>query len=369
MTASWKPFAKRFERERAPRLLAVVASTAALALTACGSAQKVERRSGDHVEVGRGVPSRAYAWYARARYLHRIGELELAEHAYREVLSLDPKSGAAYAGLGAVHCAASREQAGETFARGRRRADEKVPVQVAQGRCELFWGEAERAIASARQAFVREPASPEVNALLVDALRSAGKDAEATRFERAQWLYGGTKPPRSPSMPTRAAVDRALQSGDLPLAEALSLETMTQSELAVRALAFGHVEFARELAGLIALAAPDDRTAVLVLTLTRGASEEGAPPSEISDADAPAPDAPAPHALGLCLLAEHVRSHLGQEATGTYLTAVGPGAVPATLGAWKDAGDPLLAACARRLARALTMSSTADATSSADRAP
>lgn len=367
MTASWKPFAKRFERE--PRLLAVVACMAALALTACGSAQKVQRRSGDHVEVGRGVPSRAYAWYARARYLHRLGELELAEHAYREVLSLDPKSGAAYAGLGAVQCAASREQARETFARGRKRADEKVPVQVAQGRCELFWGEAERALASARQAFARAPASPEVNALLVDALRSAGKHAEATRFERAQWLYGGTRPPRSPSMPTRAAVDRALQSGDLPLAEALSLETMTQSELAVRALAFGHVEFARELARLIAFAAPDDRTALLVLTLTH-ASEEGVPPSETSEPDALTPDAPALDTLGLCLLAEHVRSHLGQEATGTYLTALGPGPAPATLGAWQGAGDPLLAACARRLLRELPMSSTADgATSSADRAP
>ena len=359
MTASWKLFTKRFERSRAP-WLALLASLAGLVLAGCGGAQKVERRSGDHVELGRGVPSRAYAWYARARSFHRSGELELAERAYREVLSLDPKSGAAYAGLGAVHCVASREQAGETFAQGLRRADEKVPVHLAQGRCELFWGEAERATASARRAFAREPASPEVSALLIDALRSSGKDAEAARYERAQWLYGGSRPVKSTAPPTRAAVDRALESGDLPLAEALSLETMTESQLALRAFALGHVEFARELSSIVALAAPSDRTALLVLELTQSSSEGVTPPGE----------APPLDDLGLCLLAEHLLARVGREAARTLLDAAGTEAAPVILQAWQRAEDPLLTTCARHIAGSLALAkAAAEATSSAARSP
>lgn len=349
MIASWLLCTKRCERGPARGFLALVA---ALMLTACSGSQKIERRAGAHVESGRKVPSSAYAWYARARALHRQGELELAEHAYQKVLALDARSGAAYAGLGAAHCATSRERARGTFARGLRRADEKVPIHLAQGRCELRWGEAERALEAARRAFARAPAAPEVSALLVDALRSASQGAEAARVERAYLLYARSQPPRVAPAPDRRAVDRALERGNLVLAEALSLEAMSQGELALRALALGHVAFARELAQLIVLAAPTDGTAHLVLALAG------------EDAGVPLGDLSPPHPLGLCLLAERLRSHVGADAAAAYLEV----AAPAARAPWQNAEDPLLAECARRLPNSRPASAET-ATSAAPQAP
>jgi len=346
MIASWKHSAKRSFRLRSERgparativQVACVALASALTLPSCGGLQKkVERRRDQQIEVGRRVSGVAYAWYARARFLHRQGELVLAREAYREALDADPRSGAAYAGLGASYCETERTMASETFARGLRKADETLPIYLARGRCELLWGEPAQALVTAEQAFSLEPAAPETSALLVDALASTGRLAQAQRVERAQRMFAGLGKTTIEAEAGTAAVDSALRRGDLARAEALSLEVMPASHFAARALALGHVEYAAEQAALVFAAAPNDRTAWAVLLLTRPA------------ATPPEPDGPPPDELALCLLGERVRTEAGLLAAEAYLRAAGPASPELDLGDWRTADDPLLVHCANRL--------------------
>jgi len=348
MTAFWKHSARcseprRESRRARPGLLSLallpVLAWSALCL-GCGGLQKVERRNGDHVEVARSVPPRAYAWYARARYLHRLGEIDLAREAYLAVLDADPRSGAAYAGLGSTYCSSDRDLAERTFSRGLRRADERVPIHLEHGRCQLGWGEAKLAVASARQAFERDPSSPEASVLLVDALTAAGQTAEAARVARGHRLYARALPPPPPGAPSEVAIDRALVQGDFALAEALSLEVMPQSVLAARALALGRRGYAEELAALVTAASPDDATAWTVLALTRGG------PVELEH------DHAGPSPLATCLWAERLRSDVGLPSAAAYLKAASAAGTAAVPRSWQEAGDALLEACSQRLIQA-----------------
>jgi|GEM_PF-1658443 len=315
--------------------LALLASSVLL-LSSCLGQQEVDRRHGAHVERGRTVPPSAYAWYARARHFHRLGQLGLAREAYDAVLDSDPKSGAAWAGLASTYCEEDPQRAEAAFDKGLARAAETLPLHLARGHCELGWGKPAPALSSARAAFLVDPASPEASALLVEALAAVGQRDEATRVQRGQRLYGRTQGQAPPPEATRTQVDRALSRGDFALAEALSLELMTRSTLAARALALGQREYAAAQAALVALAAPADVRAWAVLSLTQGTSAE--PPSGVGDLGE----------LVTCLWAEKLGTSVGAPARAAFLKAGGTDA-GSTLRAWRADGDPLLAACAARL--------------------
>jgi len=317
---------------RASALLAA----SALLLSSCLGQQEVDRRHGAHVERGRTVSPSAYAWYARARHFHRLGQLGLAREAYDAVLDSDPKSGAAWAGLASTYCEEDPERAEAAFEKGLARAAETLPLHLARGRCELGWGKTAPALSSARLAFLVDPASPEANALLVEALAAVGQRDEATRVQRGQRLYARTQDQATPQSATRTQVDRALSSGDFALAEALSLELMTRSTLSARALALGQREYAAAEAALVALAAPSDVRAWAVLSLTQGIrAEPPGGPGELGE-------------LLTCLWAQELRTSVGTAAAAAFLNAGGSDAA-STLRAWRIEGDPLLAACAARL--------------------
>ena len=345
MIASWMPSAKRCRRSGRRTTSTIALLAFSMLLVACAGARKVERRQGQHVELGRRVSPTAYAWYARARYLHRLGQLELARAAYGAVLGEDPRSGSAFAGLGSSYCSSDPRKANETFSRGLRRAVETVPIYLARGRCELDWGQPELSVKSARLAFARDPSSPEASALLADALTEFGKPAEAARVRRGQKLFAGLDEvaPAAPASP--AAVDLALARGDLALAETLALELMPRSTLAVRAFALGRWDFAREQASLVALAAPDDQAAWAVLALTRAEA-----PTPGDEAKRP-PEGKAPDDLASCLWAEHLRAQAGALPAELFLDALALGDADSALQTWGLAGDPLLEACAGRLKR------------------
>jgi hypothetical protein len=341
MIGFWKHSAKPSERSGRRTTSQTSFVLLCLFVLGCSSPQKIERRQGDRIERGRRVPPRAYAWYARARYLHRAGELELARDAYEAVLAEDPSSGAAFAGLGSTYCSDDEERAQATFSRGLRRAVESLPIYLARGRCELAWGQSSQALASARQAFARNPTSSEANALLVDALAASGAAEEAARVARGQKLYARQGESSPPVMATQAAVDLALAREDYALAESLSLELMSKSELSARAFALGKWDFAEEQAALISAAAPDDQQAWAVLALTRNDAMRGLPA-----------DGAAPGELISCLWTEHLRAAVGLIPSELFLIALGFGGATATMQRWSIATDPLLSACAERLRRA-----------------
>src|SRR6478736_117854 len=314
---------KRSERRGAMRASALLAASALL-LSSCLGQQEVDRRHGAHVERGRTVSPSAYAWYARARHFHRLGQLGLAREAYDAVLDSDPKSGAAWAGLASTYCEEDPERAEAAFEKGLARAAETLPLHLARGRCELGWGKTAPALSSARLAF------------LVEALAAVGQRDEATRVQRGQRLYARTQDQATPQSATRTQVDRALSSGDFALAEALSLELMTRSTLSARALALGQREYAAAEAALVALAAPSDVRAWAVLSLTQGIrAEPPGGPGELGE-------------LLTCLWAQELRTSVGTATAAAFLNAGGSDAA-STLRAWRIEGDPLLAACAARL--------------------
>lgn len=346
MIGSWRRFESLFEARTGSSQRAICLF--ALLAFGCAAGQDIERRRGARVERGREVPEVAYAWYARGTYLEREGDLELARIAYEHAIDADPKSGAAWAGLGRVHCHFDRALAEATLARGLRRASEHVPLLLAQAECLLGWGEPEKAVTSAESALHLDPLYPQASDVLGRALEAAGKQEEAGRVRAGAKLYfepsvalavpAGARSTDTESF-SLAAVDEALGREDLSRARTLALELMSPAELALRALALEKPALAREQALLVVRADPLDVTAGVVLTLLEP-FEVPAPP--IGFVVSP---------LLACVVAERIALTAGAELGLRFARALEE---PSHGGGWADwvaSRDPLLARCALRLSR------------------
>lgn len=322
-----------------PRCHLAVVGFAALSLAAAGCLQpSVARVVDGRAVVGDFVASEAYAAYARAAIAEREGRLEDAARDYAAAAD-DAEDPSAYARLGATLCALGRvDDARRAFAEGLERDERAAVVHRERARCALARDALTEASHAAQRAVVLDPGDRESRALLEMALRRAGRTAEADALlDEARAARAPVRPPRvtapgasslpasiaSPgadlsaalrqARPTRDDVDQALALG--ARAEAARLATaarMPPSDLAARALAHGHREWAGELARRALTADPDDATAWAV------AVAAGAPPGSedeaaIADVARSRPSG-APSPLAALLVAELVLRRGGPDA-------------------------------------------------------
>lgn len=250
---------------------------AAVGLQACQTQATVTRRKGAVEERGRVISPDAYASFARGIVLERRGAHRQAEAAYRGVLHIDPKSGAAWAALVRVVCRDSASSASALARRAERHADRPALSFVSLGEC-LLEGDAPRAEELAHEALSHEPELDSARSLLRDARRLL-RDADLT--QRAEDGGEGSRPPVSHGVSALDAVDAALMRGDLEAAQLRATGRLFSGELALRAWALGQDELARKQTQFALRLQPADADACLTLQLLK---EETDP----ADSDEPA---------------------------------------------------------------------------------
>lgn len=229
--------------------------TTVLMVTGCAGPRVVERRSGASTSRGRVVPGEAYAWYARGQYHERNDQLEDAEYSYDQATATDPGAGTAWGALLRVRCARKKLNVWNTFDRAKALAVEQLPVLIAASECARQTGKGSAAVAWARSAVELDPSSEGASLALASALRSTGDEAAARSVVTAFELFQGR-----PLVPlpldaeehrmislrdARVAADAAIIAGDMNLARSLSVGTLDDGELALRALLLGRPELAK----------------------------------------------------------------------------------------------------------------------------
>lgn len=296
-------------RHRLDSFARLCALSIALLSLACGKGPTIERRRHGIVEASRVVEPAAYAWYGRAIRYARLGDTENARRAFKRVLDLDRRSGAAWAGLAKTHCAASRERARALFREGLESAAEKAPVHLGLAQCSLSWAEPEVAVQSARKALLLDPWSPEATKLLVAGLKAIGEPEEASRVSRAGELFLGEAPPREES--TEDAVALALALENLGLARRLAPGHLTSGELAALAYYLGKDELAKKQADFVLSADPNNADAWLVRAMLQPELTDIPGAVRLVEASS----------TTVCLLARHLERHIGEEPARRLLRA------------------------------------------------
>lgn len=288
-------------RQRLGHFSKLCALSIVLLALGCGSGPMVERQRHGIVETSRVVSPAAYAWYGRAIRYVRLGDTENARRAFKRVLDLDPRSGAAWAGLAKTHCAASPERARALFEQGLDNAAEKAPVHLGIAQCSLLWGEPDLAVQSARHALLLDPWSPEATTLLVAGLDAMGETEEASRISRAGELFLGESPSQEESAEDAVALALALEN--LALARQFAAGHLPSGELAALAYYLGKDDLAKEQADFVLSADPNNADAWLVRAMLR---------PELADIPSAVPLAEA-SPMAVCLLARHLERHAGEE--------------------------------------------------------
>jgi tetratricopeptide (TPR) repeat protein len=289
---------------------AVVAGAALSFFCSCASSEAVQRRRGDHTSVGRWIPPAAYSWYQRGLHHERSGDELAARNAFERTLDLDPESGSAWAALGRIVCLNSYESALRTFERGLKIALRPAPIYVERGDCRLRQ-ETEQASALALTdgefALALEPDNPDTTKLISNSLERLNRKKEADVFRRAAAIREGVSFSIAPSDQLKD-LDRAIFQDDFRAAQSLAQSLMTPGELAIRILAWGRLERAREQARLVHEAAPSDQDAALALFLLGDNST-----FDLSDS-------PPPSKLALLLFSLHLKRHVGERAAAHFQT-------------------------------------------------
>lgn len=300
--------------------------------------------------VGPFVGEEAYAAYLEASILEAEGKTREALVAYQKALALDPKSPDSWARVGALQC-----KLGESPAAAFERAiglDSKYEgVWAAKAECHLSREEYDLALEEARKAVevepysmssvillaralervgkveearvfldeltIREPLSIEAHRARLDLALSMGDDAHAEiRAHRIAEIapdLSNALSEKIASLSTLARIDEALLRRDLESAREMAIAArISKSTLALRAIALGRLDLAREEADLAMSANPDDLDAkVAKAILAQLQNDSAALEQALSNwpADA-APLSP----LGWRLLNEMVARRLGDSA-------------------------------------------------------
>lgn len=297
-----------------PQKLAAALSlwTVLAVLSSCSSSGAIQRKRGNLVEPGRRIPPAAYAWYQRGLFDELNGDRAAAAVDFQETVKLDPKSGSAWAALGRTQCHSSAATAYESFSRGLTAAIRLGPIYLERGSCRLLNRGKENgalALEDGRRALQLEPDNPAVSTLIASALRALQRPEEAVRVERAAKIRKDLRlPPLAPD--DLREVDRALQQGDLKRAQSLAQTLLSPGELAVRALAWGKTELAREQARLVNQAAPNDANAAFCLFLL--GEQINWDEVDLSSASQ----------LTLLLFALHIQRSVGESASQHFLQAL-----------------------------------------------
>ncbi len=301
---------------RAGRVSWLRAVAVGLSLSICASAgcfhPEVVRVVDGEERRGDFVTPTAYAAYARAAIAEREGRLRDAARDYA-IAADDSGDAAAYARLGAVACAlGDAEGARRAFEEGLARDAAAAVVHRERARCALGRGSHADAAADAAIAVRVDPDDGDAVMLLTEALRGAGREAEAgslvaearagraalrngdhaagRRADRARAGDGVVLPASAAARgadlaaslraerPTVADVDDALRRGELDdAAHRATAARLARADLAARALAHGHRAIASTIARRVVAAAPGNATAWCVAAASDdGATDEGA---------------------------------------------------------------------------------------------
>jgi len=245
----------------------------------------VVRVTGGEERTGPFVRPDAYAAYARGALAEAEGRWSDAAAAYR--MALDRQEDALiFARLGAVLCRQGMSsEARQAFDEGHDADSGAAIVFRERARCALQAKAYDEALDASARAMQLDPDDREALATRVEALERSqrGAEADALRAETAGPRARPTATVRGSVAssevrpggdlgqalrePVRALaeVDDALARGALDEASAsASRARLPRSMLAARALAFGHIAFARKIAGRVAAADPRDGSARLI---------------------------------------------------------------------------------------------------------
>jgi hypothetical protein len=296
---------------------ALWACAVAMTTAACAGPAVIRVVDGEE-HVGPFVHPNTYSAYARGAVAESEGRLDAAAAAYALALK-STDDALVHARLGAVLCKMGHHIAArEQFERGNEADPRGAVVFRERARCALSTKKWDEALQASQTALELDPDDRESVAIRAEALDRSGRprDADALRAEASRKAGGpapeGTDAPHPTSADVRAGadaspslrvwrgevadVDEALARGALDEASArASRIRLSRSAFAARALAFGHVAYAREVARRVAAADPRDASARLVaaagadlaqddtaLARALGSSEPLGPPSDLS---------------------------------------------------------------------------------------
>jgi tetratricopeptide (TPR) repeat protein len=328
-----------------------------VAASGCVGGQVV--RVFDGVEVrGRFINDAAYASYAHGAEAEARGNEEEALRHFVDAASEDPESADIWTRVGALRCRLryAEGDADDAFATAEDLGSDYEPLWRARAECAISRGEPKEALAHAARAVALDPGRDETVLLYARLLDDNGQRGDAER-----WLYSlavrsphsarvwqalahharlandevllaeakgriarvgpGLEPPRPAGKPSAdgwAAVDEALQAGQLDLArERVRRAHLDMRRLAARAILDGKPELALEEARLRLRANPADSDARVALALAEDLSGRPEVAGELMS-KLPA-DAEPVSELGRLLFAELLVRHGGVEAAAAFL--------------------------------------------------
>jgi tetratricopeptide (TPR) repeat protein len=332
---------------------------------------------------GRFISDTAYALYARGAQAEAAGDLAGALRAFMLAALQDPESPDVWTRIGALHCRLRPGRdlpplAEAAFERARAIDPGHAALYRERARClisagdpavpDLALADAERALAldpddldtalvhasaldrvgragdavrALRALTLRHPTSVEPWRAMLDLARRTGNAALAgTAAERLAHL--GQGPPGGVFESPLAAIDRALEEGDLTGARRRALRHhVSGAEVALRAIALGLPDLARAQGELVLGADPADASARIALAAVADLRGDLAAVADLLRSIPRAVTPPSP--LGRWIFAEVLRRRVGAEAARAWLGEAKE----------EGEGDPLLAATEKRVRAAL----------------
>lgn len=235
--------------------------------------------------VGRYVDERAYEAYLRGMIAEQMGHYGDAEQAYLQAHDADIDGVELIVRLGAVQCrqAGKETSARETFGKALEVDSSYGPLFVERARCLLRTRDFDGAMRDARRALVLQSKDEESSAVLAEALEGQGKKREARAVLEAFQIWSGTNSQKtnvqigsqSEAGKHLGLIDDSLLGGRLEEARILGVRARIEpGQIALRAVALGKWEEAREQARFVLSAEPGNGDARVAL-IAVGEWQEG----------------------------------------------------------------------------------------------
>jgi tetratricopeptide (TPR) repeat protein len=229
---------------------------------------------------GRPIPAEAYAAYLEGAAFEARGESERAVASYLVALDADPESATLHTALARALCRLDRQEAEQEFEVAVDLDPHYEPAHRERARCALHSKDPRAALRHAERAVVAAPFEYTSTEVLVDALVSLGRRAEA---RRVLWGYLAIAPD-APGARTRMlelspelegltdtpelSLRAALRDGDDDHAVEIALQQrLGRVELARRALMEARPDLALEQSRMVLLADPSNSDARAVALL------------------------------------------------------------------------------------------------------
>jgi tetratricopeptide (TPR) repeat protein len=327
----------------------VVALGALFVAAACNPNEAVVRVVNGHEVPGRFIVPEAYAAYLEGVLAESRGDFALARAEYERANIEDPNSAEIWARLGAVLCTREHASADAAFARAEALGPATEDGPLAHAECALTRGDAAVAVTEGLRAAELAPNDVEASLVLSRAYEKRGNVVAARQWLRALELRthpgigrsslppGGAPQVEAAMAPAPTAkgetnppsrLDAALVENDLERAKRLAVrERVPTSELALRAIRSGRVEFAEATANRALGAEPGSTDARIAALAGADFSHDE---RSFDDLVKRLPKARTePTDLGARVMSELLLRRLGPEAARAFDRAYGGAAEPA----------------------------------------